>query len=197
METTLEKIRALQTMLAEDGYGAENIVMQKAKDIEQDESSKVTSHIKSYDVTDYGVTGYDITGSGATGSHNCSSCKMYDDNNKRHGKTINRCCPNCSSVLPEVRAIVPNSKHSVINIKDVLTKKAQYPVRLICQGDLFSNMEMQEALVGHTIGIEAIDFSIGSIRCINKTTNTAFELYYDKVTGILNGYWSFEALTSQ
>lgn len=33
---------------------------------------------------------------------NCNMCKVYYENNLNKGKVINRCCPMCSSMLPEI-----------------------------------------------------------------------------------------------
>jgi hypothetical protein len=81
-----------------------------------------------------------------------------------------------------------------MNLKDLLKKKAEYSVRLICNRDLKANNydERLNAEKGDEIGIEVIDFSIGNIRCCNKNTLTTFELYYDKNTWLLEGDWHFK-----
>lgn len=45
---------------------------------------------------------------------------------------------------------------------------------------------------GDEIGIEVVDFSIGNLRCVNKTQSKIFEIFYDKKTWELDGKWSFK-----
>ncbi len=85
-----------------------------------------------------------------------------------------------------------------LTIKEILHLKAEYPVRLIA-GDFKSHLlngndEFIEHRVGDEVGIEAIDFSSGNLRCCNKSphNNCIFYLYYDKDTGILDGEWSIK-----
>lgn len=69
-----------------------------------------------------------------------------------------------------------------LNLKEVLINKAEYPVRLIALKDEPINDVLRNInyFVGDEIGIEAIDFSTGSLRVVNKTRNFVFELYYNK-----------------
>lgn len=71
-----------------------------------------------------------------------------------------------------------------LNLKEVLINKAEYPVRLIALKDEPINDVLRNInyLIGDELGIEAIDFSVGSMRVVNKTRNFVFELYYNKDT---------------
>jgi hypothetical protein len=73
-----------------------------------------------------------------------------------------------------------------MNLKDVLKKKAEYPVRLI------ATKELDNVSINDELGIEVVDFSIGNLRCANKTNNMIVEIYYDKETWELNGEWVFK-----
>ena len=81
-----------------------------------------------------------------------------------------------------------------MNIKDILIKKAEQAIRLIAEKDSNASetSDYKPYLKGDEIGIEAIDFSIGSLRCANKTKGIIFDIYYDKATGILVGDFSFK-----
>jgi hypothetical protein len=74
-----------------------------------------------------------------------------------------------------------------MNLKEVLKKKAEYPVRLIATS---KNQDFID--VNDELGIEAVDFSCGNLRCHNKMQNIVVEVYYDKETWKLNGEWVFK-----
>ena len=74
-----------------------------------------------------------------------------------------------------------------MNLKEVLKKKAEYPVRLIAK-----NKDRDYIDVNDELGIEAVDFSCGNLRCHNKMNNTVVYIGYDKNTWELNGGWVFK-----
>lgn len=81
-----------------------------------------------------------------------------------------------------------------INLKDLLLKKAEFPVRLIALEDEELNEYKWKPnyLKNDELGIEAIDFSCGNIRVCNKTKNSVFYIYYDKDTWELGGKFKFK-----
>ena len=81
-----------------------------------------------------------------------------------------------------------------MNIKEILLKKAEYPVRLIALGtDIKESSSIVDYEKGDEIGIELIDFSCGLLRVCNKTKSSIFYLYYDKETGVLDGEFIFKS----
>jgi hypothetical protein len=83
-----------------------------------------------------------------------------------------------------------------MNLKDVLKKKADYPVRLIAQSEHINELypHYKYFCVGDKIGIEVIDFSQGLLRCCNKRSNEVFQIYYNKENWELVGEWAFQDL---
>lgn len=71
-------------------------------------------------------------------------------------------------------------------MKEILKRKAEYPVRLIATHSFSNDYDTPDIYTkGDEFGIEAIDFSMGSIRVCNKNKNTIQEVYYSKETGEL------------
>lgn len=84
-----------------------------------------------------------------------------------------------------------------MNIKEILIRKAEYPVRLIAKGRKSFELGSDEFVLhedGDEIGIEMIDFSCGNLRVCNKSEirNCIFDIRYDKETGELDGEWEFK-----
>tara|TARA_R110000850_G_scaffold222016_1_gene347890 strand:+ start:228 stop:449 length:222 start_codon:yes stop_codon:yes gene_type:complete len=73
-----------------------------------------------------------------------------------------------------------------MNLKEILIRKAKYPVRLICK------KEIDFVSLNDELGIEVIDFSIGNLRCVNKNKNNIVEIYYNKENWNINGKWVFK-----
>lgn len=84
-----------------------------------------------------------------------------------------------------------------MNISEILIKKAEYPVRLIAKEKQWIELNDGDFIyheVGDEIGIEAIDFSAGYIRCCNKSEErpNIFDINYDKISGDLDGKWEIK-----
>lgn len=79
-----------------------------------------------------------------------------------------------------------------MNIKEVLIKKSECPVRLIAKEISESDLIIYDE--GDELAIEAIDFSSGILRVCNKSEirDYVFEIPYNKENGELYGKWEFK-----
>lgn len=81
-----------------------------------------------------------------------------------------------------------------MNLKDLLHKKAEYPVRIIALENDPTESTFKCYEKGDEIGIEVVDFSIGNMRVCNKKTDLVFEIYYNKDNWEIKGEWEFKKI---